>query len=93
MTMQLILPPELELRLRDEATRRRVPAETCAVQLLEQMLLPTQRAAALRAMFDQWEAEDRANDNEADDDFFRALDDDRPSNRKLFPDELKGITW
>jgi hypothetical protein len=35
MTLTLDLPPELEARLQDEAARRGVPMEDCALQILQ----------------------------------------------------------
>ena len=96
MPITLDLPAELEDRLRQEAARRGVPAETYALQVLAQHLPPADRAAALHELFAQWEAEDQAitPEEEAEAEaFFKALDEDRPSYRKLFPDDLKGITW
>ena len=96
MPITLDLPAELEDRLRQEAARRGVPAETYALQVLAQHLPPADRAAAAEAWFRLWvaEAEKATPEDEAEAEaFFKALDEDRPSYRKLFPDELKGITW
>lgn len=63
-------------------------------KLFEAILPPADRAAALRALFEQWRAEDEsAPAGDPDYDFFQALDAARTSNRKLFPSELKGISW
>jgi hypothetical protein len=98
MTLQLNLPPELLERLRQEAERRKEPAEVVAVRLLDEHLPPpldARRAAAI-AMLRQWMEEDAAlapEDSERAEEFFRGLDAARTSNRPLFPPELKGITW
>lgn len=98
MTLQLNLPPDLQERLRQEAERRREPAEAVALRLLDEHLPPpldAQRAAAI-AMLRQWMEEDAAlapEDSELAEEFFRGLDAARTSNRPLFPPELKGITW
>jgi hypothetical protein len=94
MSMQLTLPPQLEERLKQEAARRGMTADACAIQTLDQHLPPVDRAAQLQALFDQWAAEDQAAEPcHGDYDFFKEVDAARPSNRKLYPDELKGITW
>lgn len=58
MTFQLNLPPKLLERLRQEAERRGEPVEAAVLRLLEERLppilpLPEERAAALRALFQQ----------------------------------------
>jgi plasmid stability protein len=94
MSIPITLPPDLEARLKLEATRRGLSPEACAAQVLDQHLPPATQAAVLQALFGDWEAEDKANEDDVSaDEFFQALDEDRPSDRKLFPPELKGITW
>ncbi len=94
MTLQLNLPPELQERLLQEAERRREPAEAVALRLLDEHLPPqldARRAAAI-AMLRQWMEEDAALSPEeaaANAEVLRALDEDRPSYRKLFTDILK----
>jgi hypothetical protein len=94
MPMQLTLPPQLEERLKREAARRGIPADACALQLLEQHLpapLDDRRAAAV-AMLQRWAEEDEAlSPEEAAENanMLRLLDEDRPSYRKLFTDILK----
>lgn len=94
MTFQLDLPPQLHERLRQEAERRGEPAESIALRLLDEHLPPpldARRAAAI-AMLHQWMKEDAALTPEeaaANAEVLRALDEDRPSYRKLFTDILK----
>ena len=94
MTFRLTLPPELEERLRQEAERRGQPTESVALGLLDQHLPPPldDRRAAAIAMLHQWMEEDAGLSPEeaaANADVLRALDEDRPSYRKLFTDLLK----
>jgi hypothetical protein len=89
MTLQLTLPPELEERLRVEAERRGQPSESVALRLLDQHLppAPDDRRAAAIALLHRWMEEDAALSSEeasANADVLRALDEDRPSYRKLF---------
>jgi hypothetical protein len=85
------LPPDLEARLRQEAERRGQPTESVALRILEDHLPPPldERRAAAIAMLQQWMAEDAAlspEERSANDEILRALEADRPSYRKLFPD-------
>jgi hypothetical protein len=96
VTVEIALPPDLAARLRAEADRRGLSPDACAAQVLDQHLPPADPKAAADAWYEQWMAEAGAATpaDEADAEaFFKALDEDRPSYRKLFPDELKGITW
>jgi hypothetical protein len=92
MTIQLTLLAPLEERLRQEAERQGVSADAVTLRLLEEHLPRPGRAAELTTMFKQWEEEQAAQDD-PNYDFFAALDAARTSNRKLFPAELKGISW
>ena len=93
MTLQLTLPPELEARLHQEAERLGQPQESVALGLLDQHLPPVDdRRAAAVALLHCWMEEDatlspeEAATNTA---LLRALDEDRPSYRKLFTDLAK----
>ncbi len=94
MSLQLTLPPQLEERLKQEAARRGLSADACAIQTLDQHLPPVldERRAAAIAMLDRWAEEDEAlSPEEAAENanVLRMLDEDRPSYRKLFTDLLK----
>ena len=53
-----------------------------------------ERATCLGALFQSWMQEDDAGEQrETLEHLVRALDEDRLSNRKLFPEELKGKSW
>jgi hypothetical protein len=94
MTLQLTLPPELEDRLRREAERRGLPPDAVTLKLLDEHLPSVEPAPPLAALFARWQAEDEAApDGDPDYDFFQALDAARTSSRKLFPPELKGVSW
>lgn len=92
MTLELTLPPELEDRLRKEAERQGLPPDAVTLKLLEQHLPSPDRGAGLQQLFAQWQAEDEAMTEEemAENlDVLRAIDEDRPSYRKLFTDILR----
>jgi hypothetical protein len=92
MTLQLTLPAQLENRLRQEAERQGLSADALTLRLLDKHLpLPDHRAQTV-ALLQSWI---EGEDDEADQDYdlFHALDEARTSDRKLFPDELKGRSW
>jgi len=94
MTLKLSLPTDLELRLRREAQRQGVAAETCAVQVLDKCLPSQEKRAEGVAILQSWIDETDDTDQKETGDFLvHVLDEDRLSDRKLFPPELKGITW
>jgi hypothetical protein len=91
MTLQLILPPDLEMRLDQEAQRRGQPSASVALHLLDEHLPPPldERRARALALLAHWTEEDAAlapEEQAANAAVLHALDDDRPSFRKLFAD-------
>jgi hypothetical protein len=94
MTIQIELQPPLQRQLAALAADRGVSVEQCATELLAQSI-PRQRTASEHAeLLRQFREEaDIVEQKETGDFLIRALDEDRPSNRKLFPPELEGITW
>lgn len=94
MTIQIELAPALQQRLATLAAERGQSVEQCATDLLEQSI-PVNRnghqlAEVLRRVRDEG---DHAEQKATGDFLIRALDEDRPSERKLFPAELEGTTW
>jgi hypothetical protein len=90
VVIQLNLPKQLEERLKQEAGRRGLAPDACALQTLDQHLPGSaDRQAAALALLQQWSAEDaemspeEAAENAA---VLRALDEDRLSYRPLFAD-------
>jgi hypothetical protein len=96
MTLILELPEKLEAALKSEALRRDVPAQEIVLLALDRELtLPkTPQAVRLAVLMEKWnkEMEDPAN-HESFDNVFVAMDEARVGQRKLFPAELKGVTW
>lgn len=96
MTLHLQLPPQLHERLLQESERRGEAAEALALRILDEHLPPpldARRAAAL-AMLQEWMEEDAAltpEEEAANVEVLRCLDEDRPSYRKLFEDILKDV--
>jgi hypothetical protein len=94
MTLTLNLPPELEERLTDEARRQGLSADEYALDLLEKHLPPKDARAELVALLQSWIDEgDEEEQKETGEYLIQALDEDRLSERKLFPPDLKGVTW
>ena len=93
--MTLTLPPELEHRLSAEAAKQGLELEQYAVKVLDECL-PSDRKADAVALLQSWIDADDAEvaEQKATGDFLiQVLDADRLSDRKLFPPELKGVTW
>ncbi len=94
MVLTLNLPPNLEKRLRQEVERRDTLADEYALQLLDQHLPPGDRHTELVNLLQSWIDEgDVEEQQETGEYLIRVLDEDRTSERRLFPPELKGVTW
>ena len=94
MTLNLNLSPELAERLRLAAEGRGLSADACAMQILERNLPCGDRRGELIALLQSWiDAPDGEEQKDTGDYLIRALDEDRLSDRKLFPEDLKGVTW
>jgi hypothetical protein len=92
MTLTLNLPPELEKYLLQEADQQKISLEVMTIQLLTQSALSRQKQTAAVAMLQSW-IDDEEEQQETGQYLINALDEDRLSDRKLFPPELKGISW
>lgn len=93
MTITLNLSTELEKRLKELAEQQGQSIEQSALQVLEQQVLTSRNQQAI-ALLKSWvDDPDEQEQQETGAYLIRALDEDRPSERKLFPPELKGITW
>ena len=94
MTLTLNLPPELEEYLLKEADQQQISIEVMTLQILTQSALSQQKQAAAVALLQSWiDDEDEEEQQETGEYLLNALDEDRLSDRKLFPPELKGISW
>lgn len=94
MTLTLSLPLDLEERLQKEANRQGLPAHTLALRLLDQHLPSTEPRKELVNLLQSWIQDgDAQEQKETGEYLIEALDKDRLSNRSLFPQELKGVTW
>jgi uncharacterized protein YqeY len=94
MTLTLNLPQDLEERLQHEAERQGLPATTLTLHLLDQYLPANDLQGKLAALLKSWIAEDDDQEQKETGEYLiRTLDEDRLSERRLFPPELKGTTW
>ncbi|MGD1927732.1 MAG: hypothetical protein ACFB12_02385 [Leptolyngbyaceae cyanobacterium] len=94
MALTLNLPPELEQYLLQEAEQRGLSVEAMTLQLLTQSLQRRQKQAEAVDMLQSWiEDKDVKDQQETGEYLVQALDEDRLSERKLFPLEMKGIIW
>lgn len=94
MTLTLNLPPELEQYLLQSASQHGLSVEALALQLLTNSILLKQKQTEAVSLLQSWiDDEDGKEQQETGQYLINALDDDRLSERKLFPSELKGITW
>jgi len=94
MTITLALSPELEQRLLEGARREGVAADEYTLHLLDQHFPPKDRASDVVSLLQSWiDHGDSVEQKNTDDFLVRTLDEDRLSNRKLFPPELEGATW
>ncbi len=94
MTLTLYLTPDLEQRLTQEAKRQGLSIDVYTLQLLDKHLPAKDRREELITLLQSWIDEDDAGEQQETGEYLvRVLDEDRLSDRKLFPPELKGVTW
>jgi len=94
MTLTLNLPPELEQYLLQEAHQQGTSIETMTVQLLENAILQRQKQVETVNLLQSWiDDEDGEEQQKTGQYLIQALDEDRLSDRQLFPIEMKGVSW
>lgn len=94
MTLNLKLAPELEQRLREEAQLRGISPQEFALSIIEEHLPLNGHRKKLATLLQSWIDEGDVQEHRETGDYIaRVLDEDRPSARKLFPPELRGVTW
>lgn len=94
MTLTLNLPPELQQYLLQEADQCGLSVEVLALQLLKSSISMQQKRTEAINLLQSWiDDEDLEEQQETGQYLIDALDSDRWSERKLFPPELKGVTW
>ncbi|WP_271253428.1 hypothetical protein [Pseudanabaena sp. Chao 1811] len=94
MTLTLNLPSEVEQYLLQEANQKGISIESVTLDLLTSFILLRQKQAKAVNLIQSWiDDEDIEEQQETGEYLIHALDEDRLSERKLFPVEMKGITW
>ncbi|MCW9680761.1 hypothetical protein FJR41_008070 [Dolichospermum planctonicum UHCC 0167] len=94
MTLTLSLPPELEQYLTQQAQQQGLSVETYAVQLIQKSTLQKEKQLKIVNVLQSWiDESDEQEQQETGEYLINALDENRLSNRQLFPQELKGISW
>lgn len=94
MTLMLDLTPELEQFLIQEARQHGLSVERVALQLLERSAALRRRQLEAVDLLQSWiDDEDVGDQTDVAEYLMRTLDEDRLSDRKLFPSEMKGVTW
>jgi hypothetical protein len=93
MTLKIHLTPELEQRLAREAHLKGVPAEIVTLEILDHYLPAPERPTELVSLLQTWIDGDAEEQRETGEYLIHALDEDRLSDRKLFPADLEGTTW
>ena len=94
MTLTLSLPPELEQYLIQEAQQQGLSVETYALQLLQKSIVQKEKQLKIVNVLQSWiDESDEQEQQETGEYLINALDENRLSNRQLFPQELKGVSW
>ena len=93
MALTLNLSPELEQYLLQEASQQGLSVEALALRILSSSVLSKQKQTEAVNLLQSWIDDEDDEQQETGLYLIHALDDDRLSERKLFPSELKGITW
>jgi len=94
MTLLLTIPASLEHRLREEANRRGQSVVDYTLELLQHHAPGDDHRAEAVAMLQSWiDQGSEAEQKETGNYLIQSLDEDRPSERKLFPPDLEGVTW
>ena len=94
--MTLNLSPEMEKRIVLVAQSQGVTPNEYVARALETALdaRDAKRRQEAIALLESWrDPALAAEQKETGEYLIRVLDEDRPSDRKLFPPELKGISW
>jgi hypothetical protein len=94
MTLILDLPSELEQYLLHEAREQGISIEAVTLRLLANSIPTKQKQAEAVNLIQSWiDDEDEEEQQQTGQYLIHALDEDRLSDRQLFPLEMKGVTW
>jgi hypothetical protein len=94
MTLTLNLPIEIERHLTLKAQEQGLSTEVYILQLLSASVSTQAKQNTLVNTLQSWlDEDDEGEQQETGEYLIHALDEDRLSDRQLFPAELKGVTW
>jgi hypothetical protein len=94
MTLELNLPTELEQYLLQESQQQGLSVESVTLQLLTSSILLKRKQTETVNLIQSWiDDPDTEEQQETGKYLIHALDEDRISDRRLFPVEMKGVTW
>ncbi|NCR41492.1 MAG: hypothetical protein GPJ21_17575 [Microcystis aeruginosa W13-11] len=94
MPLTLNLTSEIEQYLSQKAREKGLSLEAYVLKLLKDTILEQEKQAKLVNLLQSWiDEEDEQEQQETGEYLIEALDQDRLSERPLFPAELKGVTW
>ena len=94
MALILSIPLEIEQHLDRKAREQGLSTEAYALQLLSKSVSAQEKSTKLVSLLQSWIDEDDTQEQQETGEYLiQALDEDRLSDRKLFPSELKGVTW
>ncbi|GCL50788.1 hypothetical protein NIES3804_23590 [Microcystis aeruginosa NIES-3804] len=94
MPLTLNLTSEIEQYLSQKAREKGLSLEDYVLKLLKDTILEQEQQTKLVNLLQSWiDEEDEQEQQETGEYLIEALDQDRLSERTLFPAELKGVTW
>ncbi len=94
MTITLNLPSDVEKYLLQEASQQGISIESVTLKLLSSLIVLRQKQTKAVNLLQSWmDDEDIEEQKETGQYLIRSLDEDRLSERKLFPLEMKGVSW
>jgi hypothetical protein len=94
MTLTLSLPPELEQYLTQEAQQQGLSVEIYTLELIQKSIVQKEKQLKIVNVLQSWiDESDEQEQQETGEYLINALDENRLSNRQLFPQELKGVSW
>ncbi len=94
MALTLHLGPQLEKRLSEAAEREGISVDEYTLRLLDKHLPAEDPRAKLVGLLQSWIDEGNSEEQRETGEYLvQVLDEDRLSDRKLFPPEQKGVSW
>ena len=94
MTLTLDLPPNLENSLFQAANQQSLTVEEFVIQMLTSAFMQKERQKKAVSLLESWLSDADIEEQKATGAYLiEALDQDRLSDRLLFPDAMKGKSW